>query len=171
MRRGDPRATPRSADPGPQPRRGRRADPGLDSALSLRSNRSFCDAGTHHHHHHYPRPRKTKNNASQNDTPALRSRARLGRRAQINHYVLRPRARRVRRRRRRQGHLVRGDVPSPVPLDAGLQARLPSRRVAATPRPRRRHSVKTSRGDATAATRTFREDESRRRDGGDEDIP
>ena len=44
----------------------------------------------------------------------------------------------------------------------GCDVEIPSRRVAATPRPRRGESAEASRGDAAAATRRFRRGESRR---------
>ena len=58
-----------------------------------------------------------------------------------------------------------------VEKSRGRDADTPWRRAAATPRRRGGHSMEKSRGDAAATRRTFRGEESRRRRGCDVDIP
>ena len=77
----------------------------------------------------------------------------------------------VRGGRTREGGSVTGTCGSGSRLRRGRDVDTPRRRVAATPRPPRGHSVEASRGDAAAATWAFRGDESRRRRGRDADSP
>ena len=77
----------------------------------------------------------------------------------------------VRGGRTREGGSVTGTCGSGSRLRRGRDVDTPRRRVAATPRPPRGHSVETGRGDAAAATWTLPKDESRRRRGRDADSP